>query len=313
MTVVTMTAIHIPVMVREVLEALDVRPGGRYVDCTVGEGGHAEAILEASSPGGRVLGIDLDPDALEVARERLYPFGDAVQLVEGNYEEIVRICREQEFEPVDGVLLDLGLSSLQLEQGKRGFSFSREGPLDMRFSPREGLTAADIVNGYREEELADVLWRLGEERQARRIARWIIQQRPILTTTQLARVVEQAVGKRGRSVIHPATRTFQALRIAVNQELAHLAAALTETHGLLDHSGATMAVIAYHSLEDRLVKDFFRRESRDCICPPGTPICTCGHRATLRLVNRKPLRPSDFEVAINPRSRSARLRAAERL
>ncbi|MGD0765529.1 MAG: 16S rRNA (cytosine(1402)-N(4))-methyltransferase RsmH [Dehalococcoidia bacterium] len=313
MTVVTMTAIHIPVMVREVIDALGVRPGGRYVDCTVGEGGHAEAILEAASPRGQLLGIDLDPAALAVAEERLHPYGDSVTLVEGNYEEIGDICRSRGFGPIDGVLLDLGISSFQLEHGRRGFSFSHEGPLDMRFSPTEELTAADVVNGYREEELADVLWRFGEERRSRRIARCIMEQRPILTTTQLAGVVEQAVGKRGQSVTHPATRTFLALRIAVNQELAHLAAALQKAHGLLDNSGARLVVLAYHSLEDRIVKEFFRREARDCICPPETPACICDHRATIRLLTPRPQRPSDLEVLINPRSRSARLRAAERL
>ena len=313
MTVVMMTAIHIPVMVREVIDALAVRPGGRYVDGTVGEGGHAEMILEAATPGGQLLGIDRDPHALDVARERLSPYGDSAVLVEGNYVDVVAICRSREFGPIDGFLLDLGVSSFQLEHARRGFSFSREGPLDMRFSPTDALTAADIVNGYREEELADLIWRFGEDRRSRRIARCIVEQRPILTTTQLARVVEQAVGKRGQSVTHPATRTFLALRIAVNSELAHLAAALEETHGLLDGSGSRMVAISYHSLEDRIVKEFFRRESSDCICPPGTPVCICNHRATLRLITRKPQRPSDLEVLINPRSRSARLRAAERL
>ena len=187
MTVVMMTAIHIPVMVREIIEALGVRPGGRYVDFTVGEGGHAEAILEMASPGGNLLGIDRDGEALAVARERLLPYGDRVRLVEGSYEEAGEICRREGFGPVDGILLDLGVSSFQLEQGMRGFSFNREGPLDMRFSPQEKLTAADFVNGYREEELAAILWRFGEERRSRRIARCIVEQRPILTTTQLAR------------------------------------------------------------------------------------------------------------------------------
>jgi 16S rRNA (cytosine1402-N4)-methyltransferase len=313
MTVVMMTAIHIPVMVREVIDALAVRPGGRYVDGTAGEGGHAESVLEAASPGGRLLGIDRDPKALAVARERLSPYGENATLVEGNYVDMANICRSHGFEPVDGILLDLGVSSFQLEHAGRGFSFSREGPLDMRFSPTDTLTADDIVNGYREEELADIIWRFGEDRRSRRIARCIVAQRPILTTTQLARVVEQAVGKRGQSVTHSATRTFLALRIAVNSELAHLAAALEEAHGLLDGSGARMVVLSYHSLEDRIVKDFFRRESSDCICPPGIPVCTCNHKATLRLITRKPQRPSDLEVLINPRSRSAKLRAAEKL
>jgi 16S rRNA (cytosine1402-N4)-methyltransferase len=314
MTVVIMTAVHVPVMVREVVDTLGVRPGGVYVDATVGEGGHAEAILEAASPGGRLLGIDLDPSALAVAEERLHLYGDLVTLVEGNFADIAAIRRERGFGPIDGILLDLGISSFQLEQGRRGFSFSREGPLDMRFSPTQELTAADIVNGYREEELADVLYRFGEERRSRRIARCIVEQRPILTTTQLAGVVEQAVGsKRGQSVIHPATKTFLALRAVGNDELAHLAATLHAAPGRRHHSGARLVVIAYHSLEDRIVKEFFRREARDCICPPGTPVCTCNHRATLRQLTPRPLRPSDLEVLVNPRSRSARLRAAERL
>ncbi len=310
MTIAMAAAIHVPVMAREVIDALSVRPGGRYVDGTVGEGGHAEAILEA---GGQVLGIDRDVDALSVARERLSPYRGNAVLVEGNYQDVARICRESGFAPVDGILLDLGVSSFQLEQAERGFSFSREGPLDMRFSPSDELIASDIVNGYREDDLADLIWRFGEERKSRRVAHRIVEERPILTTTQLARVVEQAVGKKGQNVTHPATRTFLALRIAVNSELAHLAAALSEAHGLLDGSGSRIAVISYHSLEDRIVKDFFRREASDCICPPGTPICVCGHKATLRLLTKKPQRPSELEVLINPRSRSARLRAAERL
>jgi 16S rRNA (cytosine1402-N4)-methyltransferase len=182
----------------------------------------------------------------------------------------------------------------------------------MRFSPRQELTAADIVNTYSEEELADLLWRYGEERQSRRIARRLIAERPFLTTTHLAKAVEQAVGRRARGVIHPATRTFQALRIAVNQELSNLEAALIQAHGLLGF-GARLVVISYHSLEDRLVKDFLRREARGCICPPRVPVCSCGHQATLRLVARGAVRPSAAEVAANPRARSARLRVAERL
>ena len=322
MSVAVMTREHVPVLLKEVVEALAVRPGGRYVDCTLGAGGHAEAILEAASPDGELLGIDLDPEALATARQRLARFsaeggsasggGERVTFVEGNFSQVGDLCRERGFAPVQGILFDLGLSSLQLEEESRGFSFQREGPLDMRFSPFQELTAADIVNTYREEDLADLLWRYGEERQSRRIARRLIEDRPFRTTTQLAKAVEQAVGRRVRGVIHPATRTFQALRIAVNQELLHLETALPQAHGLLGF-GARLVVISYHSLEDRIVKNFLRREARDCVCPPGVLVCVCGHRATLRLVARGVVRPSAAEVAANPRARSARLRVAERL
>lgn len=303
---------HAPVMVREVLAALSVRPGGRYVDGTVGGGGHAFAIMEAASPGGSLLGIDKDPHALERARRRLARFGEDVRLVQGDYAEMGRICRELAFVPVHGVLLDLGLSSLQLEAAERGFSFQREGPLDMRFSPDQRLTAAQIINEYSEEELADILRRYGEELQARRIARRIVERRPLHTTSQLAKVVEEAVGGRARRRSHPATRTFLALRSAVNQDLLSLDAALPQAYGLLGDLGR-LAVLSYHSLEDRLVKAFIRRESQDCFCPPRQPVCTCGHRAGLRPVSRGAVRPSPEEVAANPRSRSARLRVAERL
>ncbi len=312
MSIAVMMRQHIPVLLREVVEALAVRPGGRYVDCTLGGGGHGQAILEAASPDGELLGIDLDPEALAAARERLAAFGGRVTFAEGNFSQVGDLCRERGFAPVQGVLFDLGLSSLQLEEESRGFSFQREGPLDMRFSPSQELTAAEIVNTYSQEDLADLLWRYGEERRSRRIARRLVEERPLRTTTQLAKAVEQAVGRRARGVIHPATRTFQALRIAVNQELLHLGTALIQAHGLLGF-GSRLVVISYHSLEDRIVKSFLARETRDCICPPEAPVCVCGHRATLRLVARGVTRPSADEVAANPRARSARLRAAERL
>lgn len=303
---------HAPVMVREVLAALNVRPGGRYVDGTVGGAGHASAIMKAASPGGALVGIDRDPQALEAARRRLEPFGKDVRLEQGDFAEMGRICRELAFAPVHGVLLDLGLSSRQLEAAERGFSFQREGPLDMRFAPEQELTAAEIVNEYTEQELADVLFRYGQEPQARRVARRIVAGRPLHTTTKLAKVVEEAVGGRARRQSHPATRTFQALRIAVNQELLSLNAALPQAYGLLGDLGR-LAVLSYHSLEDRLVKTFVQRESRDCICPPRQPVCTCDHKAGLRPVSRGAVRPSPGEVSANPRSRSARLRVVERL
>jgi 16S rRNA (cytosine1402-N4)-methyltransferase len=302
---------HDPVMLREVLAALDVRPGGRYVDCTVDGGGHAEAILEAAEPGGSLLGIDADPQAIAMSQERLARFGDGVAIVQGNFRDLDKLCRERGFAPVNGILFDLGLSSHQLASA-RGFSFRVEAPLDMRFGPEEEPTASYWVNEATEEELADIIWRFGEERQSRRIARAIVNGRPLGTTTELAKAVEQAVGRRSGSQIHPATKTFQALRIAVNQELASLAEALPWAHGLLGF-GSRLVVISYHSLEDRIVKQFIARESRDCVCPPSQPVCTCDHKATLRPVTRGAVTPSREEIAANPRSRSAKLRAAERL
>jgi 16S rRNA (cytosine1402-N4)-methyltransferase len=302
---------HTPVMVDEVLHAIAVRPGGLWADCTVGGGGHAEAVLEAASPGGRLLGIDADPDALALARARLARFGDAALLVQGNFRDLIAICRAHSFAPTNGVLFDLGLSSLQLSDEARGFSFQTEAPLDMRFSPEQSLTAADIVNTYSEQGLAALLWRYGQERHSRAIARRIVRERPLGTTLDLARAVQKAVGH-GRFRIHPATRTFQAIRIAVNTELENLTLALDQARDLLS-PGGRLTVISYHSLEDAIVKDFIRREGRDCICPPGTPVCICGHKATLGPITRGALRPDPAEVAVNPRSRSARLRAAERI
>jgi 16S rRNA (cytosine1402-N4)-methyltransferase len=301
---------HVPVMLNEVLEALAVRPGGRYVDCTVGGAGHAEAILERAQPGGTLLGIDADAAAIERGHKRLARFEGSYELVEGNFRDVGEICRQRSFEPVNGVLMDLGLSSFQLELGA-GFSFQRDTTLDMRFGG-EGPTAGDIVNTYSEAELADLIFKYGEEPASRRIARRIVEARPIRTSGELAKAVEQAVGRRANLKTHPATRTFQALRIAVNQELENLAAALPQAHGLLGF-GARLAVLSYHSLEDRIVKDYIRRESKDCICPPGLPVCQCGHKATMRAVTRGALKPSRTEIEANPRARSARLRAAERI
>lgn len=301
---------HVPVMLDEVLNALDVREGGRYIDCTLGGAGHAEAILERAQPGGTLLGIDADAAAIERGRARLARFEGSYRLARGNFKDVGQIARQLEFAPVNGVLMDLGLSSFQLELGE-GFSFQRDTTLDMRFGD-EGPTAGDIVNTYGESELADLIFKYGEEPASRRIARRIVEARPIRTSAQLAKAVEQAVGRRANLKTHPATRTFQALRIAVNQELENLAAALPQAHGLLGF-GARLAVLSYHSLEDRIVKDYIRRESKDCICPPGLPACRCGHKATLRPVTKGALKPSLAEIEANPRARSARLRAAERI
>lgn len=297
---------HIPVLLKESIEALQVQRGGRYIDCTVGGGGHAQAILEN---GGQLLGIDADPKAIEIAKTRLKPYGEAL-LINENFSHLEAICSRYNFRSVDGILFDLGMSSFQLEDGSRGFSFQRDEPLDMRFSPDQALTAANIVNTFPEHELAQLIERYGEERRSRLIARLIVQSRPLKTTGQLARVVEQMVGRRGR--IHPATRTFQALRMAVNHELENLEAGLNQAISLLGHGGR-LVVISFHSLEDRLTKETFRRESRGCLCPPGTPVCVCGHKPSLKLVTKKVVRPSPDELAANPRSRSARMRIAERL
>ncbi|MGB9593673.1 MAG: 16S rRNA (cytosine(1402)-N(4))-methyltransferase RsmH [Anaerolineae bacterium] len=301
---------HTPVLLNEVVEALAIRPFGWYVDCTVGLGGHSQAILEASQPDGRLLGLDADAHSLELARQRLTAFGDRAVLVHANFRDLERVARDAGVDAANGIVMDLGLSSWQLADSARGFSFHDTGSLDMRFDPSEGAGAADLVNALPEDELAALIWRYGEEPKARPIARAIVRARPIATAGQLAEVIARAVGRRGR--IHPATRTFQALRIAVNRELESLEAALPQAVRLLA-PGGRLAVIAFHSLEDRIVKTFFRNESRDCICPLGIPQCICGHRATLRIVTKKPITPGPREVSTNPRARSAKLRVAERL
>jgi len=302
---------HTPVLLEETIQALGVQPGGRYVDCTVGAGGHAAAILEGSSPGGQLLGIDADPDAIKAASERLKAYGGSVLLVNENFMNLQAICFKHDFYPVHGILFDLGLSSLQLDDNRRGFSFQHDGPLDMRLSPSQLVTAADIVNTLSESKLAHLLQAYGEEGYSRQIARHIVSRRPIRTTLELVQVVEKVVPRiRGR--IHPATRTFQALRIAVNHELEHLEMALAQAVSLLGFEGR-LVVISYHSLEDRVVKQFMHREARDCLCPPRMPVCVCGHKASLRIINRKVVTPSLAEIQANPRSRSARLRAAERV
>ena len=267
-------------------------------------------ILEKSSPAGWLLGIDADPTAIAISAERLAEYGPRVTLVNVNFTRLVEIASQYGFRPAEGILLDLGLSSLQLASGERGFSFQVEGPLDMRFNPYQGKPASELVNKLSTPELADVLHRYGEERRSRRIAQAIVAARPIHTTRQLAEVVAEAVGRRRK--IHPATKTFQALRIAVNDELSALRQALPQAVELLAPQGR-LVVISYHSLEDRLVKQFYRQESQDCICPPEVPVCRCDHRATLEIITKKPITPSELELKANPRCRSARLRIAARL
>lgn len=301
---------HQPVLYHEIIHFLRPISPGKYIDATVGAGGHAWGILESSSPEGRLLALDRDPQALELAAQRLSDFGGRVTLVHASFIQLKEVCRGHGWERVDGILFDLGVSSMQIDTPERGFSFQQEGPLDMRFDPQQSRDAASLVNSLPENELADLIWRYGEERNARRIARAICQARPLATTTELAEVVRRAVGQREK--IHPATRTFQALRIAVNEELQAIEAALPQALELLA-PGGRLAVISFHSLEDRLIKLFFRKESRDCICPPEQPVCTCGHRAALREITRRPVTPNKEEIQQNPRARSARLRVAEKI
>ncbi len=303
---------HIPVLLDEALQLLAPHSGGRYIDATLGGGGHAEAILEASAPEGRLLGLDADPRAIERVQRRLARFGHRVTLARANFRHIAAIARTRDFPQVDGVLFDLGVSSYHLDEAEQGFSFSKEGPLDMRLNPDAGPSAADIVNTLDANDLADILYRYGEERRSRRIARAIVSNRPIHTTTQLAETIVKAVGRKPGVRLHPATRTFQALRIYVNDELGALEVALPQALSLLK-PGGVLAVITFHSLEDRIVKHYFRQESRDCICPPHAPICTCGHQAQVEILYRKGLTPSPDEIARNLRSRSARLRAVRKL
>ena len=304
---------HVPVLLREVAQILRPEQGGVYVDATVGLGGHAEALL-ASSPEVRVVGIDRDPDALALALARLARFGERFVAVEGRHEEIAAHCDRLGLTEVAGVLADLGVSSMQLDDPARGFSFRREGPLDMRMA-RSGESAADLVANLGEDELARIFREYGEERMAGRIARTVVTSRrsaPILTTTQLRDVVISATGRRREERIDPATRVFQALRIATNRELTDLERFLDDAIARLA-LGARLTVLAYHSLEDRIVKQTFVRHATSCTCPPSFPTCVCSRRRVMALVTRKPIRPSLAELGENPRSRSARMRAVERL
>ncbi len=298
-------------MVSEALTGLDPKSGGAYIDCTVGGGGHSLAILK-TAPGIRVLGIDLDGEARRASASRLAEYGNAVDVVEGNFKDIEQIADEHGFMPADGVLFDLGLSSMQVDTAARGFSFRREAKLDMRFDPGQKMTAHDLVNERSAGSLADLIFRLGEEPRARRIARAVVRNRPIETTTALAEIIEGEIGRARSGRIHPATRTFQALRIAVNSELDNLGQGLAGAIRVLRRAGR-LVVISYHSLEDRVVKSALRREAADCVCPPKTPVCTCGHTAALRLIHRRVIKPTTQEVSANPRCRSARLRTAERV
>ena len=325
---------HVPVLYAATLDGLAIRPGGTYIDGTLGGGGHTAGMLERGA--GRVLGIDQDPAALAAAAERLKPYGARVTLAHGNFRELAAIADQEGFGAVDGILLDIGVSSHQLDEGSRGFSFGQDAPLDMRMNPTAGDTAADLVNTLPEAELADIIFRYGEERGSRRIARRIAERRqtaPIARTAELAELVVRALGGRKDERIHPATRTFQALRIAVNDELGALEEALPAATERLAPDGR-LAVITFHSLEDRIVKEFVRREAAVCLLPPrlfaeqcphlvahgaGPRPCIylggrdCDYAPRLTAVTHKPVVADDAELTANPRSRSAKLRVAQRL
>ncbi|RME34242.1 MAG: 16S rRNA (cytosine(1402)-N(4))-methyltransferase RsmH [Deltaproteobacteria bacterium] len=306
---------HRPVMPEQVVELLRPRPGGVYLDGTVGGGGHAALILAASAPDGRLIGLDRDTEALAAAAERLKPFGDRVALVHSAFADFPRVLDELGVGLLDGMLLDLGVSSHQLDSAGRGFSFRQDGPLDMRMDPTRGESAADLVARLDAGELARIFRDYGEERFARRIARRIVERRqeePILTTRQLADLVAETVPpSRDARRIHPATRVFQALRIAVNGELDQVRVGVEAGIRYLK-PGGRMVVISFHSLEDRIVKQLFRDAARGCICPPRLPVCQCGRKPEVKLLTRKALRATEAEIAYNVRSRSAVLRAVER-
>jgi len=298
-------------MTPEVLHGLYVQPGGRYIDATLGEGGHSKAIIEACNPGGQVLGIDADPEAIQVANKRIDVSSDEFLGININFRDLRTTALRYRFAPVHGILFDLGVSSLQLDKESRGFSFKRADPLDMRFDLDQRMLASDIVNHYPEQELADLIYRFGEDPAARHIAKCIVRNRPIATSLDLGEIIQNNLPKRSRK-IHPATLTFQALRIAVNDELNSLENGLEQALSLLG-SGGRIVVISYHSLEDRIVKNLFRRESSNCICPPRSFSCQCEHTAIIKLVSRKVFKPSKIEINKNPRARSAKMRIAERI
>ena len=301
---------HQPVLYHEIIHALQPKNEGRYVDGTLGAGGHARGILEACAPDGRLLGLDVDPQALALARETLAPYGDRIRLRQASYDSLTETLHEIGWDEVDGILLDLGLSSMQLDSPERGFSFQQDAPLDMRFDPASPTTAADLVNALPGDELADLIFRYGEEHASRRIAQAIVKARPLQTTRQLAAVIEAVLPRKGR--VHPATQTFQALRIAVNDELERVENVLPQAVAALK-SGGRLAIISFHSLEDRIVKEYFRRESKDLVNPPYERIYEVEKKATLKEINRKVIIPGEAEIEANPRARSAKLRIVEKL
>ena len=302
---------HKPVLYKEIIHALQPKSGGRYVDGTLGAGGHARGILEACSPDGHLLGLDVDPQALALARETLAPYEQRAHLVQASYITITKQLAALKWDFVDGIILDLGASSMQFDNAERGFSFMQDGPLDMRFGSNAFQSAEDIVNTYDERDLADLIFRYGEDRDARRIAKAIVMSRPLHSTRELVAVIEKASPRRGDRT-HPATQTFQALRIAVNEELASVESVLPQAVAGL-RSGGRLAVISFHSLEDRIVKDYFREQSKALVNPPYERIYEVERKAIVEIINKKPITASDEEVQGNPRARSAKLRVIEKL
>ncbi|MFN8007678.1 MAG: 16S rRNA (cytosine(1402)-N(4))-methyltransferase RsmH [Terriglobia bacterium] len=303
---------HSPVLLKEVLEFLSPQPGGVYIDATIGLGGHTEAILEGLGNSGGVLGIDRDEEALGLASQRLARFHGRYQMVHANYADLREIARQKGITECDGILADLGVSSLQLEKAERGFSFLKDGPLDMRMDQDLALTADEVVNHYPEKDLANLIFQFGEERHSRAIARAIVRSRPLHRTGALASVIARSFRARGHGRIHPATRTFQAIRIFVNDELGKIAPFVEAAADLLK-VGGRIAIITFHSLEDRIVKQTLRRLSQECSCLPGAMRCECHQRKILKVLTKKSVKATEEEVLLNPRSRSAKLRVAERI
>lgn len=312
-----MPYLHVPVMVEEVIHYLKFKNGDKVVDCTLGGGGHAKVILEKILPAGKLLGIDLDPLAIEATQKEINNHKDKLILVQDNFKNLKKISHVYEFNKFNAILLDLGLSSGQLQDQTRGFSFLAEGQLDMRFGRQTDLTAETILNNYNQKELTEIFKNYGEERLALPVAKKIVEVRKdksIASPGQIVEIVAAVYKKyyRGKSKINPATKIFQALRIEINQELDNLNQILPQAVDLLA-KGGRLAVISYHSLEDKIVKEFFRRESHDCLCPPQIPVCRCGHKKTLKIITNKPVGPKEVEIVENQRSRSAKLRVAEKL
>ncbi len=302
---------HKPVLYQEIIHALQPRNGGRYVDGTLGAGGHARGILEACTPDGLLLGLDVDPQALALARETLAPYEKRIHLVQASHITLAEQLASLKWDAIDGMVLDLGASSMQFDNAERGFSFMQDGPLDMRFGPQAAMSAEEIINTFDERELADIIFRYGEDRDSRKIAKAIVMNRPLRTTRELVAVIEKASPRRGDRV-HPATQTFQALRIVVNEELAAVEITLPQAVTAL-RSGGRCAVISFHSLEDRIVKEYFREQSKELVNPPYERIYEQERKAVLKLVNKKPILPSDEEIKNNPRARSAKLRVVEKV
>lgn len=306
---------HKSVLLNEVVSFILPRDNCTYVDATVGSGGHAEKILEKSGPRGRLIGLDFDPSVLEIAKGKLEKFNDRCSLVESNYTEVVKVVKSLGVDKIDGIIFDLGVNLEHFVNPERGFSFMKDGPLDMRLSPKIKVTAADIINKWEEKDLIDILFKFGEERYARKIIGFVVEARrrkKISTTAELSEIIISALGKGKIGRIHPATKTFQALRIAVNNELFNLEYVLPQAIDILN-PGGRICVISFHSLEDKIVKSMFRSLAQGCLCPPEVNVCMCGNKPKIKLITKKPIVPGEEEIFVNPRSRSAKLRVAEKL